>query len=67
MLTDRTASALVIIDNLKGQVTDAVYRILQHHDVHVCLLTPNTTHHLQPMDISVITSFKAYLQNRFVQ
>ena len=35
--------ALVIMDNFKGQVTTRINNILEHHDIHVSLLPPNTT------------------------
>ncbi len=41
--------ALVIMDNFKGQITTK-------HFVHVCLLPPNTTDLVQPMDIPVLKS-----------
>ena len=43
--------ALVIMDNFKGQVTSVVTSLLEENDIHVCLLLPNTTDRLQPMDI----------------
>lgn len=36
-------SALVIMDNFKGQVTSGVNQLLEAHNIHVCLLPPNTT------------------------
>ena len=45
--------ALVIMDNFKGQVTSTVTNLLEENNVHVCLLPPNTTDRLQPMDVSV--------------
>ena len=45
--------ALAIIDNFKGQVTPAINQMLEANDVHVCLLSPNTTDQLQPMDLTV--------------
>ena len=38
-------TALVIINNFKGQVTESVIQLLEDHNVHVCTK--------QPMDISV--------------
>lgn len=46
-------AAIVIIDNFKGQATSAVNNLLEEHNIHVCLLPPNTTDKLQPMDIAV--------------
>ena len=63
-LGEETA-ALVIMDNFKGQVTDAVMNLLDTHNIHVCLLPPNTTDRLQPMDISVNKPVKDYLKRQF--
>ena len=54
-------TALVIIDNFGGQVTESVIQLLEDHVVHVCTLPPNTTDLLQPMDISVNKPAKDYL------
>lgn len=45
-------AALVIIDNFKGQITTAVNNLLEQN-ILVCLLPPNTTDLLQPMDIAI--------------
>lgn len=47
------AAALVVIDNFKGQFTESVNALLEMINGHICLLPPNTTDRLQPMDISV--------------
>ena len=57
--------ALVIMDNFKGQVTDGVSSLLDAHDIDVCLLPPNCTDRLQPMDISVNKPAKAFLKRKF--
>lgn len=57
--------ALVIMDNFKGQVTSAVTSLLEDNDIHVCLLPPNTTDRLQPMDVSVNKPAKDILKRRF--
>lgn len=59
------SAALVVIDNFKGQVTGAISELLQDNNIHVCLLPPNTTDLLQPMDIAVNKPVKAYLKNQF--
>ena len=53
--------ALVIMDNFKGQVTS----LLEDNDIHVCLLPPNTTDRLQPMDVSVNKPAKDILKRQF--
>ena len=52
LVSDRKP-ALMIMDNFKGQITPSVSTLLEDRDIHVCLLPPNTTDLLQPMDISV--------------
>ena len=59
--------ALVIMDNFKGQVTDSFMNLLESHNIHVCLLPPNTTDRLQPMDISVNKPAKDFLKRQFDQ
>ena len=59
-------AALTIIDNFKGQVTTTNTNLLEQNNIHVCLLPPNTTDLLQPMDISVNKPAKEYLK-RFEQ
>ena len=48
------------MDNFTGQATLPVSTLLEDHDIHVCLLPPNTTDLLQPTDISVNKSAKDY-------
>ena len=60
-------TALVIIDNFKGQVTESVIQLLEDLNVHVCTLPPNTTDLLQPMDISINKPAKDYLRAHFVE
>ena len=58
-------SALVVIDNFKGQVTPAVNAALDECDIHVVLLPPNTTDRLQPLDISVNKPAKDFIRGKF--
>ena len=58
--------ALVVMDNFKGQITESINSLLDMHDIHVCLLPPNTTDRLQPMDIAVNKPAKDYLKAQFV-
>ena len=64
-LQDPTLSALVIVDNFRGQVTEPVIRLLEEHNIHVCLLPPNMTDLLQPLDIALNKPVKDYLKRRF--
>ena len=59
--------AVAIIDNYKGQITEAVTSLLETNNVHVCLLPPNTTDLLQPMDIAVNKPAKDFLRKEFQQ
>lgn len=55
----------VIIDNFKAQVTLAINEMLEAANVHVCLLPPNTTDVLQPLDIAVNKPVKDFLRKKF--
>ena len=59
------APALIIMDNFKGQVTSAVNNLLEANNIHVCLLPPDTTDRLQPLDISVNKPAKDFLKRKF--
>ena len=54
--------AFVIMDNLRGQITSSVTNLLESNDIHVCLLPPNTTDSLEPMDLSVNKPMKDLLK-----
>ena len=60
-------SALVIMDNFKGQVTPKINRLLEDNNIHACLLPANTTDLLQPMDISVNKPAKDFLKRKLEQ
>ena len=64
-LHDPTLSAVVIVDNFRGKVTAPVTRLLEEHNIHECLLPPNMTDLLQPLDIAVNKPAKDYLKRRF--
>ena len=61
--------ALVIIDNFKGQVlvTATINQLLDSNNIHVCLLPPNTTDCLQPMDLTVNKPAKDFVKSQFEQ
>ena len=42
-------SALVIMDNFKGQITPVMFSCLEEHNIFPYLLPPNTTDRLQPI------------------
>ena len=58
-------AAIVIMDNFKGQVTDSVNQLLDSNNIHVCLLPPNTTDLLQPMDLTVNKPGKEFIKKKF--
>ena len=60
-------TALVVMDNFKGQVSQSVTNLLEDHNIHICLLPANTTDLLQPMDISVNKPAKDFLKRQFNQ
>ena len=60
-------TALVVMDNFKGQVAESATNLLEDHNIHICLLPANTTDLLQPMDISVNKLAKDFLKQQFNQ
>ena len=58
-------SAMVIMDNFKGLITESVSSLLDQYNIHVCLLSPNTTDRLQPMDVSGNKPAKDHLKKQF--
>ena len=63
--TGNDTSAVIIMDNFKGQVTSPVNSLLEANNIHVCLLPPNTTDRLQPLDISVNKPAKDFMKRKF--
>ena len=47
--------ALVLMNNFKSQNTSTVIELLDTNNIHVCLLLPNTTNQLQPMESGPIS------------
>lgn len=56
---DPSAAALFTMDNFKGQITSSVS---QSNNIHVCVIPPNVTDRLQPMDLSVNKLAKDFLK-----
>ena len=65
LLYNDQTPALIIMDNFKGQVTKNVIDLLEENHLDVCLLPPNTTDLLQPMDISINKPLKGFLRDKF--
>ena len=53
------------MENIKGQITPAVTELLESQNIHTCLLPPNTTDLLQPLDLSVNKPAKDFLRRCF--
>ena len=62
---DESLSALVIMDNFKGQVADSVKDLLEENNIHIAFVPPNTTDLLQPLDVSVNKPAKCFLHQKF--
>ena len=60
-----SAAAIVIMDNFKGQKTAKINKLLEENYLHVCLLPPNTTDKLQPMDVAINKPAKNFLRTKF--
>ena len=58
-------AAVVIMDNFKGQVTASVNSLLEANNSHMCLILPNTTDLLQPLDFAVNKLAKDFLKHKF--
>ena len=59
---DHDKAVVIIMDNLKGQITSNVPDLLEQSNIHVCLLPPNTTDRLQPLDLTVNKPAKEFLR-----
>ena len=60
-----THPALFIYDEFKGQLTPAVFTLLEENDILVVKVPPNCTDRLQPMDLSVNKAVKDFLRRKF--
>ena len=65
MKGDQSLSAVIIMDNFKGQVTDNAHSLLEANNIQVALLPTNTTDLLQPLDISINKPAKSFLRQKF--
>ena len=64
-LKKESAAAVVIMDNFKGQKTAKISKLWEENNLHVCLLQPNTTDKLQPMDVAVNKPANDFLRRKF--
>ena len=64
-LFNKDKPAVVIMDNFKGQITEAMTELLERHRIHTCLIPANATDCLQPKDISVNKPAKSFLKKKF--
>ena len=53
------------MDNFKGQTTPFVSNLLEENNIHLCLLPPNTTDRLQPLDVAVNKPAKEFYRHKF--
>ena len=60
-----SSPGLLIMDNFKGQVTTAIFDLLERNNIHTCLLPANTTDLLQPLDVAVNKPAKDLLRRKF--
>lgn len=57
--------ALLIMDNFSGQTTDTILEKLEEKGIVLVMVPANTTDRLQPLDVSVNKSAKAFLREKF--
>ena len=58
-------SALVILDEFKGQTTHAVLNLLKQNNIEYVIVPPNCTDRLQPLDVSINKPAKDFLRKQF--
>ena len=58
-------AALAIFDCFKGQVTQRITDALEDHNIHSVIVPAGCTDRLQPLDLSVNKSAKAFLRSQF--
>lgn len=64
MLGKNDQVALAIFDNFRGQLTENVVEELEHHNIQSMFVPANCTDRLQPMDLSVNKSAKAFMRSQ---
>ena len=58
-------SALVILDEFKGQTTNEVLSLLGQNNIEYVIVPPICTDCLQPLDMSINKPVKVFLQRKF--
>ena len=58
-------SALVILDEFKGQTTEQVLNLLKQNNIDYVIVPPNCTDRLQPLDVSINKPPKDFLRAKF--
>lgn len=56
---------MAIIDNFRGQLTEKIVKELEDNNIQSVLVPANCTDRLQPMDLSVNKSAKAFMRSQF--
>ena len=64
-LFEYNSIVLVIMDKFNGQITESAFSLLDQHNIHARLLSPNTTDHPQPIHISINKPIKDQLRSQF--
>ena len=49
----------------KRQIKPSMNNLLEHNNIQICLLSPNTTDHYQPLDIAVSKPAKRIIKKKF--
>ena len=57
--------ALAIYDVFKGQMTEAVFKLLEENNIYTLRVPANCTDRLQPMDLSVNKPAKDFMRGKF--
>jgi len=62
---DADFPCLVIYDRFRGQCTPRITSMLKKRHIYIVIVPANCTDRLQPLDVSVNKSVKAFLRNQF--
>ena len=56
--------ALALFDRFRGQLTEAITKLLESNNIHCVLIPAKCTDKLQPLDLTVNRSTKAFLEKK---